>query len=82
MNQMDAHRIRQDFPVFAREIDGKPIAFFDGPGGSQVPRQVANAVAEYLTLHNANTHGHFATSDETDALIDGARAAMADFVGG
>jgi cysteine desulfurase family protein (TIGR01976 family) len=82
MKQMDPNRIRQDFPVFAREIAGKPIAFFDGPGGSQVPRQVADAVAEYLTLHNANTHGLFATSDETDAIIDGARAAMADFVGG
>src|SRR3954471_19523794 len=82
MKQMDPNRIRQDFPVFAREIGGRPIAFFDGPGGSQVPRQVADAVAEYLTLHNANTHGLFATSDETDAIIDGARAAMADFVGG
>ena len=82
MEQMDPHRIRQDFPVFAREIAGKPIAFFDGPGGSQVPRQVADAVAEYLTLHNANTHGQFATSDETDAVIGRAREAMADFVGG
>jgi cysteine desulfurase family protein (TIGR01976 family) len=82
MKQMDPHQIRHDFPVFAREIGGRPIAFFDGPGGSQVPRQVAEAVAGYLTLHNANTHGHFATSDETDAVIDGARQAMADFVGG
>ncbi|MFL5382457.1 MAG: cysteine desulfurase-like protein [Longimicrobiaceae bacterium] len=79
---MDAHRIRQDFPVFEREAGGRPIAFFDGPGGSQVPRQVAGAVAGYLTLHNANTHGHFATSDETDAILAGARRAMADFVGG
>jgi len=79
---MDPLRIRQDFPVFQREIAGRPIAFFDTPAGSQVPRQVANAVAEYLTLHNANTLGHFATSEETDAIIDGARRAMADFVGG
>jgi cysteine desulfurase family protein (TIGR01976 family) len=82
MNPMDPHRIRQDFPVFAREIGGKPIAFFDGPGGSQVPRQVADAVARYLTLHNANTHGAFATSEETDAVLAGAREAVADFVGG
>jgi cysteine desulfurase family protein (TIGR01976 family) len=75
-------RIRADFPVFQREAAGRPIAFFDGPGGSQVPRQVADAMAEYLTLHNANVHGHFATSGETDAIVDGARAAMADFVGG
>jgi len=77
-----AGRVRRDFPVFEREIDGRPIAFFDGPGGSQVPRQVAQAMAEYLTLHNANVHGHFATSEETDAIIAGARRAMADFVGG
>src|SRR5215207_6822729 len=82
MKQMDPHRIRQDFPVFGREVAGRPIAFFDGPGGSQVPRQVADAVAEYLTLHNANAHGCFATSEETDAAISGARRAMADFVGG
>lgn len=75
-------RIRADFPVFERRIAGKPIAFFDGPGGSQVPRQVADAMAEYLTLHNANVHGRFATSEETDAVIAGARRAAADFVNG
>ena len=77
-----AERIRADFPVFERRIGGKPIAFFDGPGGSQVPRQVAEAVAEYLTLHNANTHGRFPTSEETDATLGGARQAAADFVNG
>jgi cysteine desulfurase family protein (TIGR01976 family) len=77
-----AERIRRDFPVFEREIGGRPIAFFDGPAGSQVPRQVAQAIAEYLTLHNANTQGQFATSIETDEIIADARRAMADFVGG
>jgi cysteine desulfurase family protein (TIGR01976 family) len=77
-----AERIRADFPVFTRRIGGKPIAFFDGPGGSQVPRQVADAVAEYLTMHNANTHGRFPTSEETDAILAGARRAAADFVNG
>jgi cysteine desulfurase family protein (TIGR01976 family) len=76
-----AERVRADFPVFERRVGGRPIAFFDGPGGSQVPRQVAAAVAEYLTLHNANTHGSFLTSAETDETLDGARRAMADFVG-
>ncbi|HEU0055333.1 MAG TPA: cysteine desulfurase-like protein [Longimicrobium sp.] len=75
-----AERVRADFPVFERRIGGRPIAFFDGPGGSQVPRQVAQAVAEYLTLHNANTHGAFATSAETDEVIAGAREAVADFL--
>jgi len=77
-----AERVRADFPVFERRIGGKPIAFFDGPGGSQVPRTVADAVAEYLTMHNANTHGRFATSEETDAILDAAREAVADFVNG
>jgi cysteine desulfurase family protein (TIGR01976 family) len=77
-----AERVRADFPVFERRIAGKPIAFFDGPGGSQVPRQVADAVAEYLTMHNANTHGRFPTSEETDAILAGARQAVADFVNG
>jgi cysteine desulfurase family protein (TIGR01976 family) len=74
-------RVRADFPVFERRVGGRPIAFFDGPGGSQVPRQVAGAVAEYLTLHNANTHGSFLTSAETDETLAEARRAMADFVG-
>ncbi|HKP75344.1 MAG TPA: cysteine desulfurase-like protein [Longimicrobiaceae bacterium] len=77
-----AERVRRDFPVFEREIAGKPIAFFDGPAGSQVPRLVARAMYDYLTLHNANTVGQFATSQETDEIIAGARRAMADFVGG
>lgn len=74
--------VRASFPVFARRVAGKPIAFFDGPGGSQVPREVADAVAEYLTQHNANTHGHFRTSEETDAAMNAAREAFADFLGG
>lgn len=76
-----ANTIRSDFPVFERRVAGKPIAFFDGPGGSQVPRAVADAVAEYLTLHNANTHGHFLTSEESDAAMTAAREAFADFLG-
>jgi cysteine desulfurase family protein (TIGR01976 family) len=74
--------VRASFPVFERRVGGRPIAFFDGPGGSQVPREVADAVAGYLTLHNANAHGHFLTSQETDAAMTGARQAFADFVGG
>lgn len=70
-------RVRADFPVFERRVGGRPIAFFDGPGGSQVPRQVADAVRDYLLMHNANTHGFFATSEETDAVITGARERVA-----
>jgi cysteine desulfurase family protein (TIGR01976 family) len=70
-------RVRADFPVFERRVGGRPIAFFDGPGGSQVPRAVADAVRDYLLMHNANTHGFFATSEETDAAITGARERVA-----
>jgi cysteine desulfurase family protein (TIGR01976 family) len=70
-------RVRADFPVFERRVGGRPIAFFDGPGGSQVPRQVADAVRDYLLMHNANTRGFFATSEETDVAITGARERVA-----
>jgi hypothetical protein len=80
-SQSFSDAVRASFPVFARRIAGKPIAFFDGPGGSQVPQEVAAAVGEYLTLHNANTHGHFRTSEETDAAMTAAREAFADFLG-
>ncbi len=77
-----AARIRDDFPVFSRRAGGMPFAFFDGPGGSQVPRAVADAVAEYLVHHNANTHGRFLTSRETDETISRARSRVADLLGG
>jgi cysteine desulfurase family protein (TIGR01976 family) len=76
-----AERLRPQFPVFERRVAGRPIAFFDGPGGSQVPAAVAEAVSRYLTHHNANTHGRFATSEESDAAVLAGRAAVADFVG-
>jgi selenocysteine lyase/cysteine desulfurase len=67
---------RSDFPSLSRGL-----AFFDGPGGTQVPRQVIDAISRYYQTSNANTHGAFATSIETDAAIEGARAAAADLVG-
>lgn len=80
MSDQFAARVRADFPVFERQIAGRGIAFFDGPGGSQVPRQVGDAVRDYLLMHNANTHGFFATSEETDAVITRARERMAAFL--
>jgi cysteine desulfurase family protein (TIGR01976 family) len=80
MTDQFAARVRADFPVFGREIGGRSIAFFDGPGGSQVPRPVGDAVRDYLLMHNANTHGFFATSAETDAVITRARERMAAFL--
>src|SRR5258706_2673610 len=71
--------IRAHFPALERNQAGKPVAYFDGPGGTQVPGDVVDAMADYLYHHNANTHWSYPTSIETDAAIGRARAAMADF---
>src|SRR5262245_27958552 len=71
--------IRKRFPALERQHEGKSVAYFDGPGGTQVPRDVVNAIADYLYHHNANTHWNYPTSAETDAVLAGARSAMADF---
>lgn len=74
--------IRARFPALARVYEGRPVAYFDGPGGTQVPEDVVDAMRDYLLHHNANTHWHFPTSLETDQLLDEAREALADFLGG
>jgi cysteine desulfurase family protein (TIGR01976 family) len=74
--------IRARFPALARRHNGRPVAYFDGPGGTQVPQTVVDAVSEYLLHHNANTHWAYPTSAETDALLDEARGCLADFLGG
>jgi cysteine desulfurase family protein (TIGR01976 family) len=73
--------IRERFPALQRRHGGHPVAYFDGPGGTQVPGTVADAVADYLLHHNANTHWRYPTSEETDRIIAGAREALADFLG-
>ena len=72
--------IRAAFPALSRMHGGKSVAYFDGPGGTQVPRQVVAAMSDYLLEHNANTHWAYPTSEETDALIASSRATMADFL--
>jgi cysteine desulfurase family protein (TIGR01976 family) len=74
--------IRARFPALERTHEGQAVAYFDGPGGTQVPRDVAEAMTDYLYHHNANTHWNYPSSAETDALIDRARGAAADFLGG
>jgi cysteine desulfurase family protein (TIGR01976 family) len=71
--------IREQFPALQRLHNGKPVAYFDGPGGTQVPTSVADAVNDYLLHHNANTDWAYPTSAETDEAIAGAREAYADF---
>ncbi|HUO51614.1 MAG TPA: cysteine desulfurase-like protein [Gemmatimonadaceae bacterium] len=73
--------IRAQFPALARVQGKHPVAYFDGPGGTQVPRLVADAMSDYLFHHNANTHWSYPTSEETDAMIAASRAALADFLG-
>ena len=74
-------RIREQFPALQRLVGGRGVAYFDGPGGTQVPRTVVEAMADYLYQHNANTHWHYPSSEETDAMLAGARGALADFLG-
>src|SRR5215210_713986 len=74
--------IRSHFPAMERRHGGHPVAYLDGPGGTQVPRAVADRMTDYLYHHNANTHWRYPTSAETDALIVEARQSVADFVNG
>jgi len=76
----NVNNVRRDFPALERKHEGYPVAYFDGPGGTQVPRQVVEAMNTYLFYHNANTHWNYPTSAETDAALDAARVAFADFV--
>ena len=77
----DLDWVRSKFPSLSRTINGRPAAFLDGPGGTQVPQSVIDAISQYLKTSNANTHGSFATSRDTDEVIGGARSAIADFLG-
>ena len=77
---MSIQEIRQCFPALARTHNGYPVAYFDGPGGTQVARTVVEVMNDYLYHHNANTHWAYPTSEETDAIIDSARSVLADFL--
>ena len=77
----DVEALRAEFPALRREQDGRPVAFLDGPGGTQVPQRVVDAVTTYLTHTNANAGGAFATSDASDGMVDAAHQAVADFLG-
>jgi cysteine desulfurase family protein (TIGR01976 family) len=72
--------IRGEFPALERAERGHRVAYFDGPGGTQVPRSVVAAMTNYLFHHNANTHWSFPTSAETDTAVHQARLALADLL--
>ena len=79
--RFDVEALRAEFPALAREQDGRPVAFLDGPGGTQVPQRVIDAVVGYYRDSNANTSGAFTTSRRSDAIVAEAHAAVADFLG-
>jgi cysteine desulfurase family protein (TIGR01976 family) len=79
--KQSVEQCRRDFPALSRTLDGRELTYLDGPAGTQVPRQVIDAVAAYYRTCNANTHGAFVTSRESDEMILVAREAVAAFLG-
>ena len=77
---LDPNPIRAQFPALARTHHGQSLVYFDGPGGTQVPRMCIDAMVDYLSRCNANTHGAFVTSAESDQILVEAHEAMADFL--
>ncbi len=76
---LDLAWVREQFPSLQLQVNGHATAFLDGPAGTQVPKQVMDAVQNYFLTSNANTCGAFTTSRSNDAIMASARAAMADF---
>ena len=77
----DLPRVRAHFPALSRMHGDLAYSYLDGPGGTQVPRSTIAAMADYLSRCNANHEGAFPTSEESDAILDRAHAAAADFLG-
>lgn len=80
MTVRTTEEIRAAFPALRRIHGGRPVAYFDGPGGSQVPQCVIDAMADYLANHNANTHWNYPSSHETDEILMASRQTVADFL--
>ena len=72
---------RSDFPSLRRQFRGEPLTYFDGPGGTQVPQRVIDAIVHYYTTCNSNTHGSFITTRESDEMLQHSREAVAAFLG-
>jgi cysteine desulfurase family protein (TIGR01976 family) len=77
---LDLTWVRSQFPSLTQRVNGQPAVFLDGPGGTQVPQRVIDAISDYLARNNANTGGAYLTSRNTDRMIAEARAAMGDFL--
>jgi cysteine desulfurase family protein (TIGR01976 family) len=79
-NLLNVDEIRAQFPALTQTIGDRPVVFLDNPGGTQVPQSVIEAMTDYLVHYNANCDGAFATSQRSDAILNEARAAVADFL--
>ena len=77
----DVRAAREQFPALGRTHNGRKVAYFDGPGGSQVARRAIDAVSGYMEGGGANLHGAFPTSLETEEIIRETRRTLADFLG-
>ena len=73
--------IRNQFPALNRIHNKKPFIFLDGPAGTQVPNRTIDAISDYYRKSNANTHGTFTTTQETDAILESTRTLVATFLG-
>ncbi len=80
MTNIDLSPVRSQFPALARLDAGRPAVYLDGPGGTQVPQSVVDAMSHYLIQANANHGGAFRTSRESDAILAAAHEAMADLL--
>lgn len=80
LDEMAVFHLRQGFPALNQTIAGKPIVFFDSPGGSQVHSSVIDAMQKYLITSKSNAHGGFSLSMRTDEMTYKAREALADFL--
>jgi len=80
MNGDDLLECRKDFPSVGRAHNGIQLAYFDGPGGTQVPQQVIDSMVDYYSRCNANTHGRFVTSRESDELLEETREVVSTFL--
>ena len=81
MPSFDLDLLRARFPALSRRQGTHPVAYFDGPGGTQVPAEVAEAMTRYLFDHNANTHWAYPSSAETDRILAEAKSALGAFLG-
>ena len=79
---INSEKIREYFPSLGRvDTNNNQIIFMDGPGGTQVPIQVIEGISQYYIKSNANTHGEFVTSKETDSMMDGVRERVSEMLG-